>query len=89
MARASKLTQNAKKCLFAYLRLVSRDELAAMIEGCGGAAYDDEPVEDFIMSVIDSMEAGDIPFDTSLAYAKSLNDNEAWQAWLDVEDWWE
>ena len=63
-----------------------RDALVDPLENIGTACYDDEPEEDLIESIIDSMEVGDIDRNTigwDLRSAQGYG-NEAYHAWLDI-----
>jgi len=60
-----KFTDEAREYCKAAISLMTREELVESLENIGVACYDDEPIEDFIDSYVDSVEAGDIEFDFS------------------------
>lgn len=82
-----KLTPEAKAYCTAAIELMEREELVAALENLGIACYDDEPIEDFVASYVDSVEAGDIEFDFSHAAALSYP-HHVKMMWYDIEDIW-
>jgi hypothetical protein len=81
------LTPEARIYCTAAVELMEREELVAALENIGVACYDDEPIEDFVESYVDSVEAGDIEFDfgcnTAFSYPHHVK-----MKWLDIEDTW-
>lgn len=81
------LTPEAKAYCTAAVKLMDRDELVTALENLGIACYDNEDVEDFVDSYVDSVEAGDIEFDFS--YAGTLSyPYHVKMMWYDIEDTW-
>lgn len=82
-----KLTPEARIYCTAAVELMEREELVAALENIGVACYDYEPIEDFVESYVDSVEAGDIEFDFSHAAALSYP-HHVKMKWYDIEDTW-
>ena len=82
-----KLTPEAKAYCKAAVELMDRDELVAALEGLCIACYDNEDVEDFVDSYVDSVEAGDIEFDFKYSGALSYPYHVK-MMWYDIEDTW-
>lgn len=83
----SKLSEEARKYAIASISEISREEMVSLLEGIGCACYDDEPEEDFVESIVDSIEAGDIEFEWSIWEAKSKS-HSTYMLWLDIEEIW-
>jgi hypothetical protein len=81
------LTPEARIYCTAAVELMEREELVAALEGIGVACYDDEPIEDFVESYVDSVEAGDIEFDFKYSGALSYPYHVK-MMWYDIEDTW-
>lgn len=82
------LSPEAKAYCKAAVELMDRDELVAALEGLCIACYDNEPIEDFVDSYVDSVEAGDIEFDFGYASAQQYP-FVVKNMWYYIEETWE
>jgi len=81
------LTDEAKTYLAELFEARGREEITTELESICIAVYDeDDLVDDLIPCAIDSVEAGDI--DVEFSMAESKFHHSAYMAWLDIEEVW-
>ena len=86
----SKLTTKARDYAITYWEKQPREDIQNILENqLGVAVYDDEPLEDLVESLVDSVEAGDVETDFfGMTYAQSLG-HHVYMQWLDIDEIWE
>ncbi len=88
MSSITKLSEQAKQYCKACLLTLPREELVEKLEAISIACYDDEDNEILADAAVDSVEAGDIHFDWSFAFSKSMP-HSVKMMWLDIDEIWE